>query len=198
MKKLKDKILIIFNLYGNITRDDINNFELLKLDFVDIVLMEDLANNQKILTEYKVIYDCTNSNNVYNFIKSQNAIELIDKFKYLKINNQIFLNGTAINHFMITKRESEFIPQELKEIKKNTATEFLKKLDFLKQFIEIKNTYEEVNEALEKGIEYHTNDKKYIITKEIPSIKEENVSYITNSDIPIIKDILHIFEYIKE
>ena len=195
---MKDKILIIFNLYGNITRDDINNFELLKLDFVDIVLMEDLANNQKILTEYKVIYDCTNSNNVYNFIKSQNAIELIDKFKYLKINNQIFLNGTAINHFMITKRESEFIPQELKEIKKNTATEFLKKLDFLKQFIEIKNTYEEVNEALEKGIEYHTNDKKYIITKEIPSIKEENVSYITNSDIPIIKDILHIFEYIKE
>ena len=195
---MKDKILIIFNLYGNITRDDINNFELLKLDFVDIVLMEDLANNQKILTEYKVIYDCTNSNNVYNFIKSQNAIELIDKFKYLKINNQIFLNGTAINHFMITKRESEFIPQELKEIKKNTTTEFLKKLDFLKQFIEIKNTYEEVNEALEKGIEYHTNDKKYIITKEIPSIKEENVSYITNSDIPIIKDILHIFEYIKE
>ena len=195
---MKDKILIIFNLYGNITRDDINNFELLKLDFVDIVLMEDLANNQKILTEYKVIYDCTNSNNVYNFIKSQNAIELIDRFKYLKINNQIFLNGTAINHFMITKRESEFIPQELKEIKKNTATEFLKKLDFLKQFIEIKNTYEEVNEALEKGIEYHTNDKKYIITKEIPSIKEENVSYITNSDIPIIKDILHIFEYIKE
>lgn len=195
---MKDKILIIFNLYGNITRDDINNFELLKLDFVDVVLMEDLANNQKILTEYKVIYDCTNSNNVYNFIKSQNAIELIDKFKYLKINNQIFLNGTAINHFMITKRESEFIPQELKEIKKNTTTEFLKKLDFLKQFIEIKNTYEEVNEALEKGIEYHTNDKKYIITKEIPSIKEENVSYITNSDIPIIKDILHIFEYIKE
>ena len=195
---MKDKILIIFNLYGNITRDDINNFELLKLDFVDIVLMEDLANNQKILTEYKVIYDCTNSNNVYNFIKSQNAIELIDKFKYLKINNQIFLNGTAINHFMITKRESEFIPQELKEIKKNTTTEFLKKLDFLKQFIEIKNTYEEVIEALEKGIEYHTNDKKYIITKEIPSIKEENVSYITNSDIPIIKDILHIFEYIKE
>lgn len=195
---MKDKILIIFNLYGNITRDDINNFELLKLDFVDIVLMEDLANNQKILTEYKVIYDCTNSNNVYNFIKSQNAIELIDKFKYLKINNQIFLNGTAINHFMITKRESEFIPQELKEIKKNTTTEFLKKLDFLKQFIEIKNTYEEVNEALEKGIEYHTNDKKYIITKEIPSVKEENVSYITNSDIPIIKDILHIFEYIKE
>lgn len=195
---MKDKILIIFNLYGNITRDDINNFELLKLDFVDVVLMEDLANNQKILTEYKVIYDCTNSNNVYNFIKSQNAIELIDKFKYLKINNQIFLNGTAINHFMITKRESEFIPQELKEIKKNTTNEFLKKLDFLKQFIEIKNTYEEVNEALEKGIEYHTNDKKYIITKEIPSIKEENVSYITNSDIPIIKDILHIFEYIKE
>ena len=195
---MKDKILIIFNLYGNITRDDINNFELLKLGFVDVVLMEDLANNQKILTEYKVIYDCTNSNNVYNFIKSQNAIELIDKFKYLKINNQIFLNGTAINHFMITKRESEFIPQELKEIKKNTTTEFLKKLEFLKQFIEIKNTYEEVNEALEKGIEYHTNDKKYIITKEIPSIKEENVSYITNSDIPIIKDILHIFEYIKE
>ena len=195
---MKDKILIIFNLYGNITRDDINNFELLKLGFVDVVLMEDLANNQKILTEYKVIYDCTNSNNVYNFIKSQNAIELIDRFKYLKINNQIFLNGTAINHFMITKRESEFIPQELKEIKKNTTTEFLKKLDFLKQFIEIKNTYEEVNEALEKGIEYHTNDKKYIITKEIPSIKEENVSYITNSDIPIIKDILHIFEYIKE
>ena len=195
---MKDKILIIFNLYGNITRDDINNFELLKLDFADVVLMEDLAYNQKILTEYKVIYDCTNSNNVYNFIKSQNAIELIDKFKYLKINNQIFLNGTAINHFMITKRESEFIPQELKEIKKNTTTEFLKKLDFLKQFIEIKNTYEEVIEALEKGIEYHTNDKKYIITKEIPSIKEENVSYITNSDIPIIKDILHIFEYIKE
>ena len=195
---MKDKILIIFNLYGNITRDDINNFELLKLDFVDVVLMEDLANNQKILTEYKVVYDCTNLNNVYNFIKSQNAIELIDKFKYLKINNQIFLNGTAINHFMITKRESEFIPQELKEIKKNTTAEFLKKLDFLKQFIEIKNTYEEVNEALEKGIEYHTNDKKYIITKEIPNIKEENVSYITNSDIPIIKDILHIFEYIKE
>ncbi len=68
MKKLKDKILIIFNLYGNITRDDINNFELLKLDFVDVVLMEDLANNQKILTEYKVVYDCTNLNNVYNFI----------------------------------------------------------------------------------------------------------------------------------
>ena len=40
--------------------------------------------------------------------------------------------------------------------------------------------------------------KKFIITKKIPDIKDENSQYITNTDIPIIKDILHIFEYIKE
>ena len=91
MKKLKEKILIIFDLYGNITREDINNFELLKNDFADILLMDDLSQNQNILNEYKVIYDCTNNNNIFNFIKTKGALELIDKFKYLKINGQCFI-----------------------------------------------------------------------------------------------------------
>lgn len=196
---MKEKILIIFDLYGNITREDINNFELLKNDFTDILLMDDLSQNQNILNEYKVIYDCTNNNNIFNFIKTKGALELIDKFKYLKINDQCFIEGIAIQHFMITKRELEFIPQELKEIKKNTTLEFMKKLEFLKQFIEIKTKYEDVEKGLEQGIEYHTESgKKFIITKKIPDIKDENSQYITNTDIPIIKDILHIFEYIKE
>ena len=78
---MKEKILIIFDLYGNITREDINNFELLKNDFADILLMDDLSQNQNILNEYKVIYDCTNNNNIFNFKEAKKLEEFFQSIQ---------------------------------------------------------------------------------------------------------------------
>lgn len=196
---MKEKILIVVELYANITRDDISNFQLLKTDYIDVLNFEDLSLNPNIINDYKAILDCTNTQSLISFVTNIGATKLIGKYNHFQINNQIFLPGTAIQHFMITKRELDFIPKELQEIKKETSLEITKKIDFLKTFIVIKHTYEDIDKGLENGLEYHTeNGKRYVITKKIPDIQNENTEYITNTDIPIVKDILDILQYIKD
>ena len=197
---MEEKTLVIFELYNNIEREEIMNFEIFKTNYTDLVLFEDLRENPHIIGNYKIICDCTNNLNLVNFAVQQGGIKLKDgEFEFYKFNEQMFFSGTPIQHCITTKGELSYVPEELKAIRKKHSSELLYKLEFYKKYLVIKNTYEDIQKGFEKGIEYNIEgNKRFVITKKIPDIKEENTEYITNSDIPIVKDILEIMQYIKQ
>ena len=194
---LKEKILLLMESYLEIiTNQDILNVEKLKDYLVDIKFLEEIVQQPNIVNDYKCIFDCTQNKQIFNFVSTK-GIKLKDEFEYIKMSEQIFLEGTQAQHFITTFNQLSFLPQEIQDKKKILLEEIINKKEFLKKFLVKTHNYEDVSRALETGIEYEVQNKKYVIIKKIPENVESNVEYIVNSDIPIIKDIIEIMQYIK-
>ena len=194
---MKEKILLLMESYLEIiTNQDILNVEKLKDYLVDIKFLEEIVQQPNIVNDYKCIFDCTQNKQIFNFVSTK-GIKLKDEFEYIKMSEQIFLEGTQAQHFITTFNQLSFLPQEIQDKKKILLEEIINKKEFLKKFLVKTHNYEDVSRALETGIEYEVQNKKYVIIKKIPENVESNVEYIVNSDIPIIKDIIEIMQYIK-
>lgn len=194
---MKEKILLLIESYLEIiTNQDILNVEKLKDYLVDIKFLEEIVQQPNIVNDYKCIFDCTQNKQIFNFVSTK-GIKLKDEFEYIKMSEQIFLEGTQAQHFITTFNQLSFLPQEIQDKKKILLEEIINKKEFLKKFLVKTHNYEDVSRALETGIEYEVQNKKYVIIKKIPENVESNVEYIVNSDIPIIKDIIEIMQYIK-
>lgn len=194
---MKEKILLLMESYLEIiTNQDILNVEKLKDSLVDIKFLEEIVQQPNIVNDYKCIFDCTQNKQIFNFVSTK-GIKIKDEFEYIKMSEQIFLEGTQAQHFITTFNQLSFLPQEIQDKKKSLLEEIINKKEFLKKFLVKTHNYEDVSRALETGIEYEAQNKKYVIIKKIPENVESNVEYIVNSDIPIIKDIIEIMQYIK-
>ncbi|MGL5717870.1 hypothetical protein [Cetobacterium sp.] len=192
------KIVAIFSNNNFYTKEKIKNFESLQRQFVDLEVLESFQKKELSIANYKVVIDCTDSNNLYNkMLEQKKGKEISDrKTTYLLTpSGKIVLKAPSTNkYFSAEFNDSETVRENVKKVfeEYNKAIEFAySKIDEIKN-LKIFNKGIEVGIDITDFIDKKIGETKYKLVLEIPENKEINTEYITPEQISIIKDFLSI------
>lgn len=194
-----ERVLVVFEPHNDYNNSVIFETDLLKDSLVDIKLIDEIKAKPNTLNEYKAILDCTQQKTIMNYVSSI-GFQLKDKYQYYKANETVFLEGIQIQHIVISKGEIEYLNDVVKANKNSALEEHKNRVNFLKSFLNPETTFAQMQDAISKGLEIHNNGqgKKYVLVNEKPKETCSNTEYILAGNIPFLKDVLAILEYIKK
>jgi hypothetical protein len=197
-----EKIAILFSTNNINKSEDIKNYTGLQRRFCEVITMDEVKLNPRILTEYAGLLDCSEGNLVYNGKIRNNS------GKEYKKNDQTYIK-TATNKFIvngptITQLTASMFSQkeEILQREKNTYEVYDAALEFLYSLIKpIQNilNYElamTTNGILINDILGKTNEKVYKLVKTLPEKRDSNTVYITPDEIKVLNEIIKLKDVI--